>query len=400
MRTLPKTVLSKMNKAYREKYGLNVLLTDTSGRVLNLPHHSHVWNLPIFCKARTDALRESIRWGEPSIFFIAPGAISWMVPIVDGGRTLAGLMGGQVIPQEDDGHLRSALTYLVEAGCSKKQAAQCIEALPHWPQTRVRGAAAFLFEQLYTLSDLKGGVLTRNREHAQQQRQIAETIQEKKLGSNRAYSFAEERALFSLIRVGDRPGARGMLNKMLAAMFLDTPQLTMVQARAIEMMGYLLRAAIENCHSLETLLEYQCDWIARILKTDSFETLCWELRKILNEFMDIIFLQGYNRSNRKVQAIMDTIAKRYTEKLSLEDIAASVNLSHYRIAHLVKECTGKTITQHIRQMRVRKAEEMLLHTDQSYADIAYSLGFSDQSYFIKQFRETTGLTPGKFRHSS
>ena len=50
--------------------------------------------------------------------------------------------------------------------------------------------------------------------------------------------------------------------------------------------------------------------------------------------------------------------------------------------------------------RVRKAEEMLLHADQSYTDIAYSLGFSDQSYFIKQFRETTGLTPAKFRYSS
>jgi len=67
---------------------------------------------------------------------------------------------------------------------------------------------------------------------------------------------------------------------------------------------------------------------------------------------------------------------------------------------LVKQHTGKTISQHIRSMRLQEACRLLKSTNLSYSDIAYELGFTDQSYFIKQFKETMGITPAKYRHNS
>lgn len=59
----------------------------------------------------------------------------------------------------------------------------------------------------------------------------------------------------------------------------------------------------------------------------------------------------------------------------------------------------RQITQHIRTLRVNRARELLESTNQPCAEIAYDLGFADQSYFIKQFREMTGTTPARYRQA-
>ena len=49
------------------------------------------------------------------------------------------------------------------------------------------------------------------------------------------------------------------------------------------------------------------------------------------------------------------------------------------------------------ESRLRAAENMLLDSDCSCADVSAAFAFSSQSYFTKKFREYTGETPKKFR---
>jgi len=104
------------------------------------------------------------------------------------------------------------------------------------------------------------------------------------------------------------------------------------------------------------MLACHSQWIERLLKADTFELLCWELREILDEFMDAIYIQGYNRTNRKAREILDYVAQEYRTGVTLDDIGRAVNLSSFRVSHLIKEVTGKMVTQHIRQLRVREAK--------------------------------------------
>ena len=211
------------------------------------------------------------------------------------------------------------------------------------------------------------------------------------------YPLREERMLLSLMRVGDRNGARRMLNRMLAAIFLYSPRQAIVRARAIEMIGYLTRAAVEDSPLQEHLVERHQRWIARLVHAEDFESLCVVLRDTLDDFMDGIFLHGYNRSSKKVQNILAYLSEHYTTRITLDDLAGETGLSRSHICHLVKEHTGKTVNQHIRTMRVRRACELLEQSDMAFAEIAYDLGFTDQSYFIKQFRESMGVTPARYR---
>ncbi len=390
-----------VEREYRGKFHLPVCWFEPDGGASrwNKRKLAEPFSRPLIRKALGDAIQESVRWGEPYVFFLAPGIVSWIVPVVQDEVLHGGLLGGVVVPEGDsDATSRDdSVAYLKAAGCKRGPAHRFVAALPAWPQARTREAAQFLFDTFYQISGWKPSLLSRNRENAQQQRQIAEEIHQRKVADARAYPYDEERALLSLIRVGDKKGCRRVLNKLLAAMFLYSPKLSVVRARAIEMMGYLVRAAVEDSPMLEPLIEQNQAWMARIAAAEDFDILCEALRDALDHFMDSIFLQGYNRTNEPVRKAIEYLSRNHGECVMLADVARHVGLSSFRIAHLVKEFTGRSIMQHVKRLRVQRARGLLDQSAMSGAEIAAATGFLDQSHFIKQFRELTGVTPARYR---
>jgi len=77
--------------------------------------------------------------------------------------------------------------------------------------------------------------------------------------------------------------------------------------------------------------------------------------------------------------------------------AESLSIHPNHLNRSVKACTGKTTTQHIAEKITSEARALLIHTDWSVAQIAYSLGFEYPSYFTNFFRKQTGLAPGALR---
>ena len=74
---------------------------------------------------------------------------------------------------------------------------------------------------------------------------------------------------------------------------------------------------------------------------------------------------------------------------------AGISPSHF--SRLLKERTGRSFTELVRQCRVDLACELLREPEMSLAEIADACGFCDQSYFTRVFNETKGLTPGQHR---
>ena len=63
----------------------------------------------------------------------------------------------------------------------------------------------------------------------------------------------------------------------------------------------------------------------------------------------------------------------------------------------VKEATGKPTSVHITERIAAEAKALLLYTDWSVADVAYSLGFEYPTYFNNFFKRVTGSTPNSLR---
>lgn len=393
-------MLSKRSKLtvaadYRRRFGLPVRWVSAAGRPEALPTLPPPLRLPTSRRAVADALGEAVRWGSPYVFFIAPGIMSWIVPLLDGEQLHGGALGGEILTDESE--REACIGHLTAAGCTRAAARRFVAALPVWPQARPRAAADALYDVFYAVSGWKPVLLVRNRENAAQQRQIAEAIQESKGAVRLAHPLDDERMLLSLIRVGDRTGARRVLNKLLAAMFLNSPKLPVLRARAIEMMGYLVRTAVEDSPLLASLIEQNHRWMECIIAAEDFDVLCEALRDALDNFIDGIFQQGYNRTNDTVRRVIEYLSARYTGPVTLDDVARVAGLSPFRTAHLVREYTGRSVMQHVKRLRIQRACHLLETTDAGGAAIAAELGFHDQSHFVRHFRDITGTTPGRYR---
>lgn len=84
-------------------------------------------------------------------------------------------------------------------------------------------------------------------------------------------------------------------------------------------------------------------------------------------------------------------------ELSVEDLAANMNLSRVQLYRKVKAVTGSTPVELLRTARLKRAYQLLLTTDKSISEVAYQVGFTAPSYFTKCFKEEYGQLPGDVR---
>ncbi|MEE1013305.1 MAG: AraC family transcriptional regulator [Clostridia bacterium] len=103
------------------------------------------------------------------------------------------------------------------------------------------------------------------------------------------------------------------------------------------------------------------------------------------------------KSIMKLKKILSFIRENYDKQISLEDMAKEAEFSIKYFGAYFKNMTDKTPFDYLNEYRIEKAARMLLISDMSVTDIAYSCGFNDLSYFIKTFKKINKLSPGKYR---
>ena len=74
-----------------------------------------------------------------------------------------------------------------------------------------------------------------------------------------------------------------------------------------------------------------------------------------------------------------------------------MSITHF--SRIFKGVTGEPPLKYITGLKIEKAKEMLIFTDESIGDIAASVGYPEQNYFTRLFKRFTGMTPGKFRNN-
>ena len=106
----------------------------------------------------------------------------------------------------------------------------------------------------------------------------------------------------------------------------------------------------------------------------------------------------------KVESILkdyfESEEKRNDGMPSVKDIANRVNLSPSYLSDLLKRETGLNAQDHIHYFVIEQAKNILLQTNQSVSEIAYSLGFEYPQYFSRLFKQKTGKTPLEFRSNN
>jgi AraC-like DNA-binding protein len=98
---------------------------------------------------------------------------------------------------------------------------------------------------------------------------------------------------------------------------------------------------------------------------------------------------------------MNNIIKMNIEdpKFSVEDLADKLSVSRVQLYRKVKAIIGINISDHINNVKLEKAAELLKSNKMNISEIAYSLGFSSPNYFSTAFKNKFGISPKEFKSS-
>jgi AraC-like DNA-binding protein/mannose-6-phosphate isomerase-like protein (cupin superfamily) len=97
--------------------------------------------------------------------------------------------------------------------------------------------------------------------------------------------------------------------------------------------------------------------------------------------------------NERMKRMLNWIHENYKEKITLDDIARSGQLSRSECCRYFKRILHTTPISYITEYRVQKSLLLLLEEEASVTNVAYAVGFNSTSYFIDQFKKVMKITP-------
>lgn len=103
-------------------------------------------------------------------------------------------------------------------------------------------------------------------------------------------------------------------------------------------------------------------------------------------------------SHTALRGAIAYIHDHLNQKLSLEEVAQSLNLSVYYFCTLFTQSMGISPYQYVLQQRVELAKQILKTTSHSLSEVATLCGFNDQAQMNRHFRKFTGVTPKTYRN--
>lgn len=106
---------------------------------------------------------------------------------------------------------------------------------------------------------------------------------------------------------------------------------------------------------------------------------------------------AYNPSHyAKIEKVKKYISDNFTNNITVEELAAIVDLSPSHFRKVFREIVGMSATQYTIYMRINKAKDLLVSGSANVSEAAFQSGFKDIYYFSSMFKKITGENPSKY----
>lgn len=137
------------------------------------------------------------------------------------------------------------------------------------------------------------------------------------------------------------------------------------------------------------------------LKQEDYEEL---LVNYLRQLFILIHRQLLTKPRKKNPMIMDDMAQaveyfraHYNKPVSIEDYAASHNISVSWFIQNFKQYTNTTPAQYVQLLRTTNAKSLLETTNYNISEISNLVGYENPLYFSRFFKKQFGVSPSQFR---
>lgn len=151
----------------------------------------------------------------------------------------------------------------------------------------------------------------------------------------------------------------------------------------------------------------QClEWVEALYRhsmSDTSDQLEWLDQHIrFQELLRHILRQNLQASRpptirQAVESTIELMRQDYGEEWTVGRMAETANIGRWQYTRVFKEITGQVPLQYLSGIRVDQAKHLLQVTDDRLLDIAHNVGFGNEYYFNRRFKQTVGLSPGQYR---
>jgi len=158
----------------------------------------------------------------------------------------------------------------------------------------------------------------------------------------------------------------------------------------------------------------------RYIGADSRGVFPYSFRSVLTEWIGTLFLKGTSlnnpyalslfyymisqcenlpaeKRNRHVEAAKNYIHLNFHRPITVRQIAEVHSLSDRYLYNLFVRHEGVSPKQYLNRVRIQNAKELLLQTDCTVTEVAFSVGFDDVLAFSRFFAKHTGMSPRTFQ---
>jgi two-component system, response regulator YesN len=123
----------------------------------------------------------------------------------------------------------------------------------------------------------------------------------------------------------------------------------------------------------------------------------------IKENLDILIHKTCKRCDEEevinslpVRKTINYIKEFYKDRVSLEEIASSMNITPEHLSRLFTKELGKNFSDYLKEYRINQAKKLLAKDKMKIYEIAERVGYSDPKYFCKVFKEVTGMSPKEY----
>ena len=134
-------------------------------------------------------------------------------------------------------------------------------------------------------------------------------------------------------------------------------------------------------------------------------------KEILREYLKIILLylvrldiasreqRQYLTSATVINRFFELLDQHYTTKKKVSDYAELISISANHLNYIIKKYSGHPVSYHISRQVMNEATRLALYTNKTMKEIAFDLGFEENTHFSKFFKKVNGCTFSNFRRN-
>jgi AraC-like DNA-binding protein len=230
-----------------------------------------------------------------------------------------------------------------------------------------------------------------------------------KTGGNRILPWQQETArryyyphdcaarILNYLDAGDMPQITRELESLVEALRgNDSVSHENIRYIYIQLVGDAVRCLAENNVNTAFLFSAHGNVYSAIASCDTLDKVTAFMR---NFYQDIIDSAGRDapQQKRHVDSVLQFLRTNYRQDIDFEALARDHGISYSYMRKMVRQATGKNLMNHLNQIRVERAKQLLADTDGSMSAVAQAVGYHNVQSLNRFFRKLEGITPGEYR---